>query len=443
MSAATGALARWWLPAFIGLGVVFVGLPIAAPLLAMRGNDQASALIYVAYRVTCHQLPHHSWFLGGNAAVHDQATVNAYYGLDGSEGDLALLHQPIRDPELGYQMAFCQRDTAIHMSLLVTAILFALAGRWSKPLRWRWYALALVPIAIDGGTGLIGLRESTPLLRTLTGALFGAATALLVLPYLEQGFRDLGVGGPPGSPAREQGPGPSTRDPKLGAPVDETPRPDSPAYRLLIGTHNPAKFNELSTYLASLALEHGVRLELVSPADVGILEAVPESGATFEEISEAKARAYFDACNLPSIADDGGLEIAALDGAPGVRSRRWLGEKATDDESLIRYTLQQMSSLEGERRAARLRTCITFWDGVDMEQECRAVPGTIALQPSERRVVGYPYRSLFVVDGLGRYYDELTPEEHVLVNHRRKAMHELFARAILPSITRTTAPPGR
>jgi XTP/dITP diphosphohydrolase len=314
---------------------------------------------------------------------------------------------------MGYQMAFCQRDTAIHLALLATALVFAAVPRRPRPLSWKWYAILVVPIAIDGGTALIGLRDSTPFWRTLTGALFGMATALLVLPYLDLGFGELGA---------------------------DLRRVRSTPYRLLLGTHNPGKAAELAQTLSTLAQRSGIRLELVMPHDLDIAP-MPESGSTFEEISAAKARAYFAAGGLPTLADDGGLEIAAFDGAPGVKSRRWLGDGAGEDE-LIAYTLDRMSELDGESRAAQLRTCLSFVDGAIFDQECAAIEGTIASHPSEQRTVGYPYRSLFLVAGTGRYYDELSDEEHELLNHRRRAATVLFERAILPAVTRMTEPPA-
>ena len=190
-------LLRAWLALYLAGIALFTGLPFAAPLLARAGHDRAASAIYLAYRLSCHQLPHHSWFIGGPKAAYAWPEVQPYTGL-GIDQMLRAFHHPLRDPALGYQVAFCQRDAAIWLSLLAASLLLAWRLRHGpiRPLRLRWYLLSLLPIALDGLTQLVGLRESTPLLRTLTGALFGAATAWLVLPLLDEGFRELkAVGG--------------------------------------------------------------------------------------------------------------------------------------------------------------------------------------------------------------------------------------------------------
>jgi len=185
-------LARHWLAWFLLGSGTFIALPFAAPVLAAGGHDQLSSAIYLSYRITCHQLPHRSWFVGGRAANYDWPTVRAYMGLGASE-EARAFHRPIRDPELGYQMAFCQRDTATFLSLFLTAVLYGVARRRRRirPLRLRYYALAIVPLAVDGLVQLVGLRESTPFARTVTGSLFGVATALFILPQLDLGLRVL------------------------------------------------------------------------------------------------------------------------------------------------------------------------------------------------------------------------------------------------------------
>lgn len=185
--------ARRWLSLFLLASGLFVALPLAAPALAWSGHDRSAGWIYAAYRVTCHQLPQRSWFLGGDRAAYSWDEVRASTGAAPGAAPFSLLHKPIRAEGLGYQMAFCQRDTAIYLSLFLATAAYATLGRRRRlaPLPWRWYALALVPIAIDGTTQLVGWRESTPMLRSVTGALFGGATAMLVLPHLAAGMDEL------------------------------------------------------------------------------------------------------------------------------------------------------------------------------------------------------------------------------------------------------------
>jgi uncharacterized membrane protein len=171
---------------------VFVALPLLAPVLAMRGETRWSGAIYSVYRLTCHQLPHHSWFLGGQAAEYAWTEVQPFTDFEIDEANFAF-HHPIRDPDLGYQLAFCQRDSAIWLTLWLVSVALVWRGRHVtlKPIRMRTYFILLLPMAVDGLTQLVGLRESTPMLRTLTGAVFGAATALLVVPLLDEGMREV------------------------------------------------------------------------------------------------------------------------------------------------------------------------------------------------------------------------------------------------------------
>lgn len=189
-------LARHWLALFVAGTGLFVALPVLAPVLAATGHDGASSAIYLAYRVTCHQLPHRSWFIGGRSAAHDWETVRQHLDLP-PEAEAKAFHRPIRDPELGYQVAFCQRDTATWLALWGVSVGYALVrGKRRVPaLPIKLYLLALVPLGVDGVLQMFGLYESTPLVRTITGAVFGAATALLVLPLLDEGMRDIAAGG--------------------------------------------------------------------------------------------------------------------------------------------------------------------------------------------------------------------------------------------------------
>jgi uncharacterized membrane protein len=189
---AVALVTRSWAGIYLLALGSFLALPIAAPILAMRGQDRAAGWIYAAYRLTCHQLPHHSWFLGGARWQYTWSEVQPATGLALDAASLAF-HHPIRDSVLGYQLAFCQRDLAIWSALFFTSLLLLTLRKRRRisALRLRWYLLALVPMAVDGLSQLVGLRESTPLLRSITGAIFGAATAWLVVPLLEEGFQEM------------------------------------------------------------------------------------------------------------------------------------------------------------------------------------------------------------------------------------------------------------
>src|SRR5277367_3941393 len=122
--------------------------------------------------------------------------------------------------------------------------------------------------------------------------------------------------------------------------------------RLLIATTNRAKLAEYRLILREI----GISLELMSLADVQITETPEETGATFAENALLKARFYFERARIPTIADDGGLEIDALGGEPGVRSHRWLGTGGEDsDAALVAEVIRRMKGVAAARRTARLR----------------------------------------------------------------------------------------
>ena len=123
--------------------------------------------------------------------------------------------------------------------------------------------------------------------------------------------------------------------------------------RLVIATTNSAKLAEYRLLLAPYPLE------LVSLRDVGIDQEPAETGATFRENALIKARFYFELTRLPTLADDGGLEVDALHGAPGVNSHRWLGAEA-DDRMLAEEIVRRMAQVPDGRRGARIRCALAL-----------------------------------------------------------------------------------
>ncbi len=192
--------------------------------------------------------------------------------------------------------------------------------------------------------------------------------------------------------------------------------------KLLIGTKNKAKINELSKFFVNLPLQ------LVSLEDIYLTYDVEEDGTTYQENSQKKALFYAKKSGLPTISDDGGLEIVALDYKPGVRSRRWLGYEATDEE-LINHLLKVSKELPDNNREAYFKTVVSFalpdgavWSG---EGELK---GILAKKPLNSTTKGYPYRSFFFLPQLNKFYheSELSSEEAKLYNHRYKAIQSLL-----------------
>lgn len=187
--------------------------------------------------------------------------------------------------------------------------------------------------------------------------------------------------------------------------------------RLLIGSGNPGKQREYRELLA------GLDLDLAVPSDLDPMPPEPEeTGKTFAANATDKARKYAAASGLRTVADDSGLEVDALHGAPGLRSRRFFGDEASAAERNARL----LALLEGvEARGARF-VCVTAlaWPDGRVELFDGQVSGEIALAP--RGGQGFGYDPLFVISG-GRTMAELPAHEKHLISHRGLAVAKLRA----------------
>lgn len=169
---------------------LYVALALSAPLLMMAGWEGPARLVYTLFHATCHQLPQRSFFLDGPQLAYSFAEIAA---VTGATEPLQLFWHPIYDASLGlgYQIAFCQRDTAIYLSILAMGILYSLTGRRWRPIPWWGLVLFAVPIAVDGLSQLPGWRESIPALRALTGAVFGMGVVLFAYPHLNSAMGEI------------------------------------------------------------------------------------------------------------------------------------------------------------------------------------------------------------------------------------------------------------
>jgi XTP/dITP diphosphohydrolase len=196
--------------------------------------------------------------------------------------------------------------------------------------------------------------------------------------------------------------------------------------RLLIATTNRAKLAEYRLILRDI----GIELELVSLADLRISEGPEETGATFTENALLKARFYFDRARIATLADDGGLEIDALAGEPGVRSHRWLGSGRDDsDEALVAEVIRRMKGVETARRTARIRATVALIyeeAGALCEKTAEAaIEGVIAERAYPEIRAGFPYRAVLVIPGRNCYLGELGDEEEAQISQRRIAVLKL------------------
>ena len=194
-----------WVVAAIIL--IFLGLSALPPVLASNGFTNLSRVGYKVYSVLCHQLAFRSYFIYGEQYAYPRelanvANLNSYEEMIGkSAEDIRFAREFIGNDVVGYKFALCQRDVAIYLGLGLYGFLFHFSGKKIKKLPWvLWVIIALLPIALDGTSQLPSLangwpdwmpiRESTPLFRTITGALFGIGTAWLVFPMMEDSISE-------------------------------------------------------------------------------------------------------------------------------------------------------------------------------------------------------------------------------------------------------------
>lgn len=191
--------------------------------------------------------------------------------------------------------------------------------------------------------------------------------------------------------------------------------------KILLASNNPGKVREIQAILA----EHD--MEVVPQSAFAIPEAA-ETGQTFVENAILKARHAARLSGLPAIADDSGLEVDALGGAPGVFSARYAGEEASDADNNARL-LRELQDVPDEKRTARFRCVMVFlrhehdpspiigqgvWEGVILNEA--------------RGTGGFGYDPLFLVPEKGRASAELSAEEKNRLSHRGKALRDLAAR---------------
>jgi uncharacterized membrane protein len=165
--------------------------------------------IYTVYSATCHQLAFRSWFLFGDQVVYPREAANVE-GLDTfgnvtgiNENALLDARRFIGDEQIGYKVAFCERDVAIYAAILLFGLLYAASKERIPALPWYlWFLIGWAPIGLDGFSQLLSqlpnwsfwaYRESTPFLRTLTGGLFGFTTAWFGYPLLKETFEETRV----------------------------------------------------------------------------------------------------------------------------------------------------------------------------------------------------------------------------------------------------------
>ncbi|MDD5311627.1 MAG: XTP/dITP diphosphatase [Dehalococcoidia bacterium] len=198
--------------------------------------------------------------------------------------------------------------------------------------------------------------------------------------------------------------------------------------RILLATTNKGKANEYRSLLA------GLDIELVTLDQTGIDQQAEENYPTFEENARSKAEFYAALSGLVTLADDSGLEVDALGGEPGVRSSRYAGENATDEDR-VNFLLNKLADTPEGKRQARFR-CVTAIAEPDgkihvTEGECR---GLIALEPKGEN--GFGYDPIFYVPEYKKTIAEMPPALKNEISHRGRAAKK--ALSILESICART-----
>ncbi len=186
--------------------------------------------------------------------------------------------------------------------------------------------------------------------------------------------------------------------------------------RVVLATRNAAKLEEVTAIV-------GAEAEVLGLDAFGAVELPPEDAATYEENALAKGRAVARALGLAALADDSGLEVAALGGAPGVRSSRYAGP-ACDPRANNEKLLRELAAIPPERRRARFVCVAALVTPAGGEWLARGeVAGRIAAAP--RGESGFGYDPVFVPEGYERTFAEMTAEEKNRLSHRARAFSKI------------------
>ncbi len=185
--------------------------------------------------------------------------------------------------------------------------------------------------------------------------------------------------------------------------------------KIIIASNNAGKLREFQAILKPFGLE------VISQREAGFVQDVEETGTTFAENAAIKAQAVHAAMHCPVIADDSGLMVDALDGAPGVYSHRFAGEDATDADRNAKL-LQELDGVPTEKRTARFVCALCYLDADGTAQAFSGVcEGVIGTEP--RGENGFGYDPLFYVNGTSMA--EMTEAEKNQISHRGRALEQL------------------
>lgn len=191
--------------------------------------------------------------------------------------------------------------------------------------------------------------------------------------------------------------------------------------KLVLASNNAHKLDEMRAILAELGMD------VVSQGEMGLHVDPDENGVTFEENSYIKAKAVMDACGLPTIADDSGLMVDALNGEPGVYSARYGGERNRTDRDRLNYLLEKMEQVPEGQRGAKFVSVITMLTPEGKQIVARGeCPGTILRAPAGEN--GFGYDPVFYVPEAGCTFAQLSAEDKNHISHRARALAAFAAK---------------
>jgi XTP/dITP diphosphohydrolase len=191
--------------------------------------------------------------------------------------------------------------------------------------------------------------------------------------------------------------------------------------RIVIATHNKGKVKEIAELFAS------VGVETVSAAELGLPEP-EETGQSFTENATIKAEAAAKASGLPAVADDSGLEVTALSGAPGIHSARWAGPDR--DFNIAMERVHREVEASGSDDLTAKFVCVLAYARPNAETIAMrgAVAGTLVWPPRGKR--GFGYDPIFVPDGYNETFGEMDPDHKNFISHRMRAFEKLMLRTL-------------
>lgn len=191
--------------------------------------------------------------------------------------------------------------------------------------------------------------------------------------------------------------------------------------KLVLASNNAHKLDEMRAILAELGMD------VVSQGEMGLHVDPDENGVTFEENSYIKAKAVMDACGLPTIADDSGLMVDALNGEPGVFSARYGGEQNRTDRDRLNYLLEKMEQVPDGQRGAKFVSVITMLTPEGKQIVARGeCPGAILRAPAGEN--GFGYDPVFYVPEAGCTFAQLSAEDKNHISHRARALAAFAAK---------------